>query len=514
MRALTSLQEKPRTAQASGTVSHGLLNDSASRTGGRPLSPIERGYFEPRFGCDFGKIRVHADSSAANQATSLGARAFTQNNDIVFAPGQYETTTRAGRFLMAHELAHTIQQGRATGNSSVPSIQCRDFVPWPGQRGEDVADTRETDGDILREQVQRTGDPTYASPGPSLLEFNTRTCRLTVRKEINFVRAGSGENQLSPEAFAELKQRILDIANEYLNGWVLIGVTPGEGCTLSCPGGRIEVSVITSEGSGSYASTLNLHPTFGRENAGNIGANASDYTIWHEVGHIVLGAADEYYEEDRPDGTPRPEERVNESDWSVMAGEANMRRGILHPRQFSHLPAWLERRFPNCAFRLEAAPRPIVVEITPSLLVGALVAPQGESAAHYSIGVDLGIPLDRLRQLELVLGPRLNLLLGGDERSLLLGFRAGLEGQTGSTGGRMGVFIEGGGVGVTDLREGEFGAIPYVEGGGTAGYSFNGILNVAGEAAIGSRWTPGEEEGSDLERNPYFRLGVNLGASF
>lgn len=513
MRALTSSQKEPRTAHASGTVSRGLSNDSASRTGGRPLSSIERGYFEPRFGCNLGKIRVHADASAANQATSLGARAFTQNNDIVFAPGQYETTTRAGRFLMAHELAHTIQQGRATGNSSVPSIQCRDFVPWPGQRGEDVADTREEEGDIISEQVRRTGDPDYMS-NVSLLEFNTRTCRLTVRKEINFVRAGSEENQLSPEAFTELKQRILDIANEYLNGWVSIGVTLGEGCTLSCPGGRVEVSVVTTEGSGSYSSTVNLHPTFGREDEENIGADASDYTIWHEIGHIVLGAADEYYERDRSVGTPTPEERVNESDWSVMASEANMRRGILHPRHFSHLPAWLERRFPNCAFRLEAAPRPIVVEITPTLLLGALVAPESGSALHLSIGVDLGIPLDRLRQLEVVLGPRINYLANLDEQSLLLGFRAGLEGQTGSTGGRMGVFVEGGGVGVTDLREGEFGAIPYVEGGSTAGYSFDGTGNLAVEAAIGSRWTPGEEEGSDLERNPYFRLGLNLGVSF
>lgn len=227
MRALTSSQKEPRTAQASGAVSRGLSNDSASRTGGRPLSSIERGYFEPRFGCNFGKIRVHADASAANQATSLGARAFTQNNDIVFAPGQYQTTTRAGRFLMAHELAHTIQQGRATGNSSVPSIQCRDFVPWPGQRGEDVPGTREEEGDIIREQVRREGDPTYAPLGPSLLEFNTRTCELTIRKEINFVRAGSGENQLSETAFIVLKERILASANENLNGWVSISVTTG-----------------------------------------------------------------------------------------------------------------------------------------------------------------------------------------------------------------------------------------------------------------------------------------------
>lgn len=284
---------------------------------------------------------------------------------------------------------------------------------------------------------------------------------------------------------------------------------------MSCPGGRIEVTVITSEGSGSYASTLNLHPTYGIENAGNIGADASDFTIWHEVGHVVLGAADEYYQEHRPDGTSRPEERVNENDWSVMARHASMRRAVLHPRHFSHLPAWLERRFPDCTFHLEAAPRPIIVEISPVILTaGMVVSPEREVGVTLSTGVDFGIPLERLRQLEVTIGPRLTFMADEERISLLLGFRAGLEAQSGQAGLRAGVFGEGG-VGTTfDNDSGEAGASLYAEGGGRAGYAFRNGLNLSGEFALGTLWTSDSAADPDLESNPYFRLGLTIAGDF
>ena len=78
--------------------------------GGAPLAPAERAYFEPRFGRDFSTVRIHADEQAATAAAGIGARAFTLGRDIAFARDEYRPATDAGRRLIAHELAHTLQQ--------------------------------------------------------------------------------------------------------------------------------------------------------------------------------------------------------------------------------------------------------------------------------------------------------------------------------------------------------------------------------------------------------------------
>ncbi|EPE96736.1 eCIS core domain-containing protein [Rhizobium grahamii] len=77
---------------------------------GMPLSPSERSYFEPRFGSDLSAVRLHADGPAARAADHIGARAYTVGRHIGFAPGQYRPASLEGRQLIAHELAHTVQQ--------------------------------------------------------------------------------------------------------------------------------------------------------------------------------------------------------------------------------------------------------------------------------------------------------------------------------------------------------------------------------------------------------------------
>jgi len=81
--------------------------------GGERLSPATRSFFEPRFGYDFSRVRVHTDPRAAEVAESLNARAFTRGNDVVFGPGSYSPDTDCGKRLIAHELIHLIQQERS-----------------------------------------------------------------------------------------------------------------------------------------------------------------------------------------------------------------------------------------------------------------------------------------------------------------------------------------------------------------------------------------------------------------
>jgi hypothetical protein len=83
----------------------------AIRSGGQSLPEYVRSFFEPRFGYDFSLVRVHTDEASAKVTKVLQAQAFTANRDIFFSPGQYQPGTSEGKHLIAHELAHTIQQG-------------------------------------------------------------------------------------------------------------------------------------------------------------------------------------------------------------------------------------------------------------------------------------------------------------------------------------------------------------------------------------------------------------------
>ncbi|HLT39570.1 MAG TPA: DUF4157 domain-containing protein, partial [Enhygromyxa sp.] len=82
-------------------------------SGGVPLPSDTREFMERRFGHGFGPVRVHADGNAAELSAGLHARAFTHDNHMFFAADEYAPHTHEGRRLLAHELAHTLQQRRA-----------------------------------------------------------------------------------------------------------------------------------------------------------------------------------------------------------------------------------------------------------------------------------------------------------------------------------------------------------------------------------------------------------------
>lgn len=80
------------------------------RSPGQPLDSATRAYMEPRFGHDFSGVRVHTDTQAAESARAVNALAYTIGRNVVFGAGQYAPGTTAGQRLLAHELAHVVQQ--------------------------------------------------------------------------------------------------------------------------------------------------------------------------------------------------------------------------------------------------------------------------------------------------------------------------------------------------------------------------------------------------------------------
>jgi hypothetical protein len=112
----------PTESEVAPPIVHDVL-----RSPGEPLDDATRAFMEPRFGRDFGDVRVHTGATASKSARAIGAAAYTVDRNIVFAPGYYAPATVAGRRLIAHELAHTVQQG-----AGAPSVG---HTPLPIQTG-------------------------------------------------------------------------------------------------------------------------------------------------------------------------------------------------------------------------------------------------------------------------------------------------------------------------------------------------------------------------------------------
>jgi hypothetical protein len=121
---------------AAGGQVHASLHRSisAARHGGRALDGRVGAQLGQAFGSDFSRVRVHTDERADALTRSLRASAFTVGRDIFFSRGSYAPGTSGGRELLAHELAHVVQQSAAAGASS------RMMVGPAGDRHERAAD--------------------------------------------------------------------------------------------------------------------------------------------------------------------------------------------------------------------------------------------------------------------------------------------------------------------------------------------------------------------------------------
>lgn len=83
---------------------------NSARGRGAPLDPAVREQMSGALGDSFADVRVHHDALASTLAQSVQARAFTTGSDIFFATGEYRPGGASGRELLAHELAHVVQQ--------------------------------------------------------------------------------------------------------------------------------------------------------------------------------------------------------------------------------------------------------------------------------------------------------------------------------------------------------------------------------------------------------------------
>lgn len=143
-------KSEEKAAAKRSVVSEGLLDGIGS---GFTLDPITKNFMESRFGRDFSQVRVHADQRAAESAKAVDALAYTVGRDVVFGAGRYDVASSGGKKLLAHELAHVVQQGTGIGGAGRPRVIGQPGAPLlhratpdagPGSQGTRVLATAPT----------------------------------------------------------------------------------------------------------------------------------------------------------------------------------------------------------------------------------------------------------------------------------------------------------------------------------------------------------------------------------
>ncbi len=157
-KAMGEEEEELVQTKADGTgAPSAASNPMAGMGAGRPLSPGLRSFFEPRFGRSFADVRIHDSGAAHARAQDLNAQAFTYGKDIVFGGGRYDPESAVGRFLLAHELTHVVQQSK----TQMPLVQRRCLTgdvcdePIHGAPGQFVTDALEEEAEARSERREQ-----------------------------------------------------------------------------------------------------------------------------------------------------------------------------------------------------------------------------------------------------------------------------------------------------------------------------------------------------------------------
>jgi len=90
------------------------IKSSSGKGNGLPAKTLTE--MNSSFADDFRDVHIHNDGDAVKMSKELNAQAFTHGNDIYFNTGKYDPGTESGKHLLAHELAHVVQQGHTSSS--------------------------------------------------------------------------------------------------------------------------------------------------------------------------------------------------------------------------------------------------------------------------------------------------------------------------------------------------------------------------------------------------------------
>lgn len=114
--------------------------ERAASDSGSALPGGLRERFESSLGADLSGVRVHSGAASASAASAVGAKAYTTGQDIHFAAGSYDPSSKAGQHLLAHEVAHTVQQSGTTAAGAQFKLEVSEPHDAPEQEADRAAD--------------------------------------------------------------------------------------------------------------------------------------------------------------------------------------------------------------------------------------------------------------------------------------------------------------------------------------------------------------------------------------
>ena len=179
-RVLSDGAQEPPTTDASAMVQRQAQGPSdgehespqLDQSAGRPLDAGTRDQMGSHFGQDFNNVRVHDDNEAHRAAKSLNAEAFTTGRDIYFSQGAYNPSSQGGQKLLAHELAHVVQQNQGAAGAGPHSFSVS-HPSDPLERQADAASEAVMRGEMFPALTSSTA-PSYfrqagagATPAPA-----------------------------------------------------------------------------------------------------------------------------------------------------------------------------------------------------------------------------------------------------------------------------------------------------------------------------------------------------------
>jgi len=524
----------------SSQVSQGIQNENGK--GSSMQGPV-MDFMESRFSADFSDVNIHTGARATDLTAQLKAQAFTVGNDIYFNEGKYSPETDSGKHLLAHELTHTIQQGnnkliQRTGETgtSIDTNNVWETVPSAIHPGV-------TRGMVIHSQYRNEADRAagnYFHRSFIDLRFDENECKVYVSRTVQFVHEDDTHRtrcsnvdggvddpmrRVSDEDFRRIANRFLRANNEGLNDWFKIHLRNAPACP--CNDRDIPIIVEVTETETNPDSTVIITGNSGRSYVSGdetrrrvVLCDNPDYeTMVHEGAHMTLGYDDEYRE--RPRGAA---ERERTTDFSYLAGHTRL--SIFHERHFDFVRAFMENLYPGSQATLIFGSRSRYV---PSFTIGGAFGGAGGDYAglFYSIGLEMNIPLDVLRRMEISIGPRLGLLVGdvmGSRESMtaiLYGVRLAFLGTFDTRLFNeqvplgVGVHLEGGGghnfqssITAPDFRYMEFGA--------SLGYRGNQLMLglEGGVGALDLDAAPGAPDMTDPRVQTYVRFGISAAYRF
>lgn len=372
---------------------------------GEPLRDDVRAGLEPRFSADFSAVRVHAGETANASAHQLSANAYTVGQHIVFGKDRFAPQTAAGRALLAHELAHTIQQGHpgsipqeTTSSHDTAEVAARHdsaralsgarprLAPSRPAiaRAEGTAEVVETvtqyhqHGTVFSAQMRRDQYRTHAEAqqaragqhppimdtGFANISLDTASGALTVPVTVAVRRATRADTALGPpqslSSSGLSNARINEIGNQFiaecnsgLSNWFTLSVPPCQGVPFA--GRELPITIrVTRATAANPDFTVAVSQHSGRSFVSHTAhvvvlyaGDLSSSMMRHEGSHMALGVPDEYEEDDprlrQAFPLQKGEERVRH-DWT-LAGESEAWGifSVLRARHFAFVPVFVSQ---------------------------------------------------------------------------------------------------------------------------------------------------------------------------